>query len=185
MIPKSITPRRYDDDRGWFMESYSKRSLGEYGIETEFVQDNHSYSAERGTIRGIHFQSPPNAQAKLVRCIVGAVWDVVVDLRSGSPTFGKWAAIELTASGGEQIFMPVGFGHGFVTLTPQAEVNYKASAYYAPESEGGIAWDDPELQIDWPLHGSQPRISPKDAQLPRLTTFQSPFVYDGEPLKPL
>ena len=124
MIPQRIVPARYGDTRGWFTESYNKLALAALGIDCDFVQDNHSFSEARGTLRGIHFQSPPHAQAKLVRCLAGAIWDVAVDLRAGSPTFGRWVAAELTAAGGEQLFIPVGFGHGFATLTRNAEVAY-------------------------------------------------------------
>jgi dTDP-4-dehydrorhamnose 3,5-epimerase len=182
MIPQRIVPARYGDTRGWFTESYNKRALAALGIYHDFVQDNHSFSAARGTLRGIHFQSPPHAQAKLVRCLAGAIWDIAVDLRAGSPTYGKWIAAELSAAGGEQLFVPVGFGHGFVTLTENAEVAYKASSYYAPDSEGGVAWDDPDLAIPWPLDGAEPLLSGKDGVLPRLSEWKSPFAYDGHPL---
>jgi len=185
MIPQRIVPARYGDTRGWFTESYNKRTLADLGIDCDFVQDNHSFSAARGTLRGIHFQSPPHAQAKLVRCLAGAIWDIAVDLRAESPTYGRWVAAELTAAGGEQLFIPVGFGHGFVTLTKNVEVAYKASDYYAPESEAGIAWDDTDLAIPWPLAGIAPFLSGKDAILPRLAEWTSPFVYDGHPLAEL
>lgn len=185
MIPQRIVPARYGDTRGWFTESYNKLALAALGIDCDFVQDNHSFSEARGTLRGIHFQSPPHAQAKLVRCLAGAIWDVAVDLRAGSPTFGRWVAAELTAAGGEQLFIPVGFGHGFVTLTRNAEVAYKASDYYAPNSEGGIAWDDPDLAIPWPLDGAEPLLSGKDGILAGLATWDSPFIYDGHPLAEL
>lgn len=184
-LPQRIVPARFGDARGWFTESYSRRRLAELGIDIEFVQDNHSFSATKGTLRGLHFQSPPHVQAKLVRCIAGVIWDVAVDLRAGSPTYGKWVAAELTASGGEQLYVPAGFGHGFVTLTENAEVAYKASGYYAPECDGGVVWDDPDIAIDWPLSGQQPVLSDKDRALPRLKDFASPFAYDGEPLQPL
>ena len=182
MIPKCIVPARHGDVRGWFVESYNRRALAGLGIDCDFVQDNHSFSAKRGTLRGIHYQRAPHAQAKLVRCLVGAIWDVAVDLRAGSPTFGKWVAATLTATGGEQLFVPVGFGHGFVTLTDDVEVAYKTSDYYAPECEGGIVWDDPDLAIAWPLDGLEPVLADKDAGLPRLAEWESPFAYDGQPL---
>jgi dTDP-4-dehydrorhamnose 3,5-epimerase len=183
MIPKFIVPSRHSDSRGWFSESYSKRALAQLGIHDEFVQDNHSLSAASGTIRGIHFQAPPHAQSKLVRCIAGSVWDVAVDLRDGSPTYSRWVAVELTAQGGEQLYVPVGFGHGFVTLTENAEVAYKASAYYAPAQEGGVVWDDPDLAIAWPLNGVTPKLSGKDQGLPELRALTSPFLYAGHPLR--
>lgn len=184
-VPKRIVPARFGDARGWFTESYSRQRLTEIGIDLEFVQDNHSFSASRGTLRGIHFQSPPHVQAKLVRCIAGAIWDVAVDLRSGSPSFGKWVAAELTAGGGEQLYVPGGFGHGFITLTDNVEVAYKASGYYAPECDGGIAWNDADIAIDWPLADLQPNLSDKDKGLPKLKDFVSPFAYDGTPLTSL
>ncbi|WP_287941493.1 dTDP-4-dehydrorhamnose 3,5-epimerase [Sphingopyxis sp.] len=182
MIPRRIVPSRFGDTRGWFTESYNKRALTALGIDCDFVQDNHSFSAASGTLRGIHFQAPPHAQAKLVRCVAGAIWDIAVDLRAGSPTYGRWVAAELTAAGGEQLFIPVGFGHGFVTLTQNAEVAYKTSDYYAPESEAGIAWNDPDLAIPWPLGGAKPFLSEKDDTLLRLAEWESPFTYDGHPL---
>jgi dTDP-4-dehydrorhamnose 3,5-epimerase len=184
-IPKRIVPARHGDARGWFTESYSKRRLEDAGIFEDFVQDNHSFSASRYTLRGLHFQSPPHAQAKLVRCLVGAIWDVAVDLRKGSPTYGRWVAAELTAAGGEQLYVPVGFAHGFVTLTENAEVAYKTSDYYAPECDGGLAWDDPDFAIPWPLDGALPQLSGKDAVQPALADFDSPFVYDGIPMAEL
>lgn len=181
-----IVPRRIGDARGWFSETYSRRQLSEdYGIEVDFLQDNHSFSAQQGTLRGIHFQRPPHAQAKLVRCVAGAIWDVAIDLRAGSPTFGQWAAAELTSDGGEQFYIPVGFGHAFITLTPNAEVVYKASAYYEPHSEDGLIWNDPDLAIAWPVGPVEPTLSDKDQALPRLCDFESPFTYDGEPLTSL
>lgn len=180
--PMIISPPRFGDGRGWFTESYNRRRMSELGIDIDFVQDNHSFSASRGTLRGIHFQSPPHVQAKLVRCIAGAIWDVAVDLRLASPTYGHWVAAELTASGGEQLYVPEGFGHGFITLTDNAEVAYKASGYYAPECDGGIFWNDPDLAIDWPITSGKPILSGKDQSLQRLKGFASPFVYDGTPL---
>lgn len=185
MIPQRIVPARHGDARGWLSESYSKRRLAEAGIVEDFVQDNHSFSAARGTLRGIHFQVPPHAQAKIVRCLAGAIWDVAVDLRAGSPTYGRWVAAELTAAGGEQLYVPAGFGHGFLTLTDNTEVAYKASDYYAPECDAGIAWDDPDLGVGWPEIGTAPTLSDKDRALPRLADFASPFAYDGAPLTEL
>lgn len=184
MIPRRLVPVRHGDARGWFTESYSRRRMAELGIDLEFVQDNHSFSAVPGTLRGIHYQAPPYAQAKLVRCIAGAIWDVAVDLRRGSPTYGKWVSARLTSESGEQLFVPVGFGHGYVTLTENAEVAYKASGYYAPISEGGIIWDDPDLAIPWPITGPC-QVSDKDARLPRLAEFASPFAYEGGRLEAL
>lgn len=182
MKPVRIIPARHGDERGWFSESYSQRRLGEQGITDIFVQDNHSFSAAKGTLRGIHFQTPPHAQAKIVRCLAGAIWDVAVDLRKGSPTYGKWVACELTAAGGEQLYVPAGFGHGFMTLTENAEVAYKASDYYAPECDAGLAWDDADMAIDWPIGDIAPILSDKDRALPSLAAFDSPFSYDGTPM---
>jgi dTDP-4-dehydrorhamnose 3,5-epimerase len=184
-IPRRLVAPRFDDARGWFSESYSRRRYSEFGVDIDFVQDNHSYSASRGTLRGVHFQLPPHAQAKLVRCISGAIWDVAVDLRTGSPSFGQWVAAELTASGGEQLYIPAGFGHGFITLLDNVEVVYKTSDYFAPEFDAGIAWDDPDASIKWPLSDLQPILSHKDNILPKLKDFVSPFRYDGTPLAPL
>lgn len=164
------------------MESYNRKALYARGIDADFVQDNHSFSQQRGTVRGIHFQTPPHAQAKLVRCIAGEIWDVAIDLRAGSQSYGRWVAATLTAQGGEQLFIPEGFGHGFLTLTDNAEVGYKASAYYSPESDAGLAWDDPDIEIDWPLYGIDPVLSDKDRALPRLSGFVSPFAYDNVPI---
>lgn len=180
-----IKTRRFGDNRGWFSETYVDRRWREQGADAQFVQDNHSYSAAPGTIRGIHFQAPPHAQAKLVRCVRGRIMDYAIDLRAGSPTFGKHVAAELSAENGEQLFIPVGFGHAFITLEPDCEVLYKVSDYYAPECDGGIRWDCPGLGIDWPLNGREPSLSPKDSQLPFLADFSSPFVYAGGPLTDL
>lgn len=178
-----ITPKRFQDARGWFSETWQRDRFAAAGIDVDFVQDNHSYSIPAGTLRGIHFQTPPFAQAKLVRCLRGRIWDVAVDLRVGSPDYGKWVSAELTAERGEQLFIPSGFGHAFLTLEPDTEVAYKVDAFYAPDCDGGIAWDDPDLAIDWPLAGPAPELSEKDAKLPRLTDFTSPFAYDGRPLE--
>ena len=178
-----ITPRRFADTRGWFSETYQRDRYRAAGIDAEFVQDNHSYSAPTGTLRGIHFQSPPFAQAKLVRCLRGRIWDVAVDLRRGSPTLGQWVAAELTADRGEQLFIPAGYGHAFLTLEPDTEVAYKVDALYAPEADGGIRWDDPDLGIGWPLNDAAPARSDKDQRLPLLKDFVSPFDYDGQPLQ--
>lgn len=146
------------------------------------MQDNHSYSASAGTIRGIHFQAPPHAQAKLVRCTRGRIMDYAVDLRAESPTYGKHIAAELSADNGDQLFIPIGFGHAFITLEPDCEVIYKVSDYFAPDCDGGIRWDCPQMAIDWPLGGKGPILSPKDSNLPVLADFISPFAYDGKPL---
>lgn len=184
-IPRLLLPARHGDSRGWFTESYNRRKFAEMGIVEDWVQDNHSMSAARGTLRGVHFQAPPHAQAKIVRCLVGAIWDVAVDLRAGSPTYARWVGAELTASGGEQLYVPAGFGHGFLTLSENTEVAYKASDYYAPEADFGFAWNDPAMAISWPLGDMEPSLSDRDRSLPGVSGWQSPFAYDGEPLAEL
>lgn len=181
-----IKPRRFGDDRGWFSETYNARSYADLGVDVAFVQDNHSLSKPAGTLRGLHFQTPPHGQDKLVRCLRGRIWDVAVDVRNGSPTYGQWVAAELTADNGHQLFVPVGFLHGFLTLEPDTEVAYKVSDFYAPECDGGIAWDDADLALPWPLpDGAPPILSGKDGRQPKLAEFDSPFAYDGRPLAPL
>jgi len=167
------------------METYSEASAQTAGIDVRFVQDNHSYSALQGTIRGLHFQRPPHAQAKLVRCVRGAIMDYAVDIRRGSPTYGQHLAAKLTAEGGEQFFVPVGFAHAFITLEPDVEVAYKVSDVYAPACDGGIVWNDPCIAINWPLPRDGAILSHKDKALPTLAEFDSPFEYDGQPLLPL
>ncbi|ABD89731.1 dTDP-4-dehydrorhamnose 3,5-epimerase [Rhodopseudomonas palustris] len=169
-----LTPKRFADDRGWFMETYSHPALQALGIELDFVQDNHSLSLHTGTLRGLHFQTPPHAQAKLVRCVRGRILDVAVDVRANSPTYGQYASAELSAADARQIFIPVGFAHGFVTLEPDTEVVYKVSDIYAPQCDGGIRWNDPTIAFPWNIeHG--PFLSPKDEKLPLLADFVSPF----------
>lgn len=175
---------RHGDARGWFTETYNRETFTEHGIEVTFVQDNHSLSALAFTLRGLHFQSPPRAQDKLVRCIRGRIFDVAVDVRRGSPTYGQWVGAELSAENGHQLFIPIGFAHGFVTLEPDCEVTYKCSDTYAPDHDGGIRWDS--VGIDWPIPaGAMPELSAKDAVQPTLAEFDSPFEYDGNPLTPL
>lgn len=176
---KRLVPRRFGDDRGWFSESWNRRTLGELGLDLDFVQDNHSLSRTPGTVRGLHFQSPPHAQAKLVRCGRGALFDVVVDIRRGSPTYGRWVGAELTEENGHQLFIPVGFLHGFVTRTPDTEVVYKCTDYYAPECDGAVRWDDPDIGISWGLDSAQAILSEKDARAPNLRDFTTPFEYEG------
>jgi dTDP-4-dehydrorhamnose 3,5-epimerase len=185
MLPKLIRTRRFGDERGWFSESYNADRYAAVGIADAFLQDNHSFSAARGTLRGLHFQALPHAQAKLVRCIAGAIWDVAVDLRHGSPTRGRWVGATLTAQGGEQLYVPVGFAHGFVTLTDDVQVLYKASGLYAPQAEGAVRWDDPEVAVDWPLKGIEPTLSAKDAVAPALADLTTIFPYDGDALTAL
>ncbi len=162
-----ITPKRHGDARGWFAETWSEKTFTGYGLPTGFVQDNQAFSARKGTLRGLHFQKPPFAQGKLVRVLKGAVFDVAVDIRTGSPTYGQWASATLTAEVGEQIWVPRGFAHAYMTLTDDAEIYYKVDNGYAPQSEGGIIWNDPDLGIAWPLD-VEPVLSDKDKVLPRL-----------------
>jgi dTDP-4-dehydrorhamnose 3,5-epimerase len=177
-----IEARRFADSRGWFTETYNERAFAERGIDCRFVQDNHSLSIPRHTLRGLHFQAPPDAQAKLVRCIRGRIFDVAVDIRRGSPTFGHWQGAELSAEDGRQFFVPTGFAHGFLTLEDDSEVVYKCSALYAPASDGGVRWDDPAIAIDWPLPpGAAPILSDKDQALPLLADLAVAFPDDGIP----
>ncbi len=185
MTTRLIKPKRHTDDRGWFSETYSRRGLAAVGVDAEFVQDNHAYSRPPFVLRGLHFQAPPSAQTKLVRCVAGAIWDVAVDIRRGSPTYGQYVAAELTAENGWQLLVPRGFAHGYVTLRPDTEVQYKVDDYYAPSTEGGLVWDDPDLALPWPLDGESPMVAPKDIALPRFAGFETPFDYDGEPMRPL
>jgi len=173
-----ITPARFGDHRGFFSESYSAKVLAEHGITTQFVQDNHSLSMIQGTIRGLHFQAPPYAQDKLVRCGRGALFDVAVDIRNGSPTYGQWFGTELSFENGKQMLVPAGFAHGFVTRTQDTEIIYKCSDYYAQEAEGSIAWDDATIGIDWGLGGIPPVLSEKDANAPSLADLNSPFAFE-------
>ena len=179
-----LRPKRFGDARGWFTETYSETAAAAAGITDRFVQDNQSFSAFEGTLRGIHYQKPPHAQAKLVRCVRGSIMDYAVDLRRGSPTYGRHVAAKLTAESGEQLYVLVGFGHAFVTLGPDVEVAYKVTDVYAPDCDGGILWSCPTIAIDWPLPASGPVLSDKDNRLPTLAQFDSPFDYDGRPLEP-
>lgn len=181
-----IAPKRIGDARGWFTEAYSVPAFAALGIDGCFVQDNHSLSVHAFTVRGLHFQTPPRGQDKLVRCIAGRIFDVAVDVRKGSPSFGEWVGAELSAENGHQLFIPTGFAHGFVTLEPRSEVIYKCSDTYAPEHDAGIRWNDPAIGIAWPSgHGAAPELSAKDQRQPLLADFDSPFDYDGRPLTPL
>lgn len=173
-----LTPRRFGDARGWFSEVWSRRTLAAAGLDIEFVQDNHSRSLDAGTVRGLHFQSPPHAQTKLVRCGRGRVLDVAVDIRRGSPTFGKWAGVELSAENGRQLLIPAGFLHGFVTREPESEVLYKCSDYYAPDCDGAVRFDDPDLGIDWGIDPAMAVLSDKDRAAPLFRNFATPFTYE-------
>lgn len=161
-----IEPDVFGDNRGFFMESWNKKKMAEAGLDYDFVQDNHSKSTVKGTLRGIHFQKGNKAQAKLVRCVKGAVLDVAVDLRKNSPTFKQWVGVELSAENKKQLLIPRGFGHGFVTLTDDVEFLYKADNYYAPEEEGGIRWNDPDIGVEWDVEN--PILSEKDKINPLL-----------------
>ena len=174
-----VQPARMADPRGYFVETFSRRAYRELGIACDFVQDNQSFSTRRGIIRGLHFQRPPHPQAKLVRVLKGSVFDVAIDLRRGSPTFGKWCGATLTAEKANQLFVPHGFGHGFCTLESDTEVAYKVDDYYAPECEDGLIWNDPDLGIAWPIESWEAILSEKDARLPRLSVFEAPFIYAG------
>ena len=176
-----VTPRRFDDARGWFEETWSGRALAEAGFTRPFVQDNHAMSGKLGTLRGLHFQAPPHAQDKLLRCPRGAVLDVAVDIRRGSPTYGRSVAVELSEENGRQLLAPRGFAHGYLTLTERADVLYKVTDAYAPETEGGLLWSDPALGIDWPVAPEEAVVNARDAAWPTLADLQSPFTY-GEDL---
>jgi dTDP-4-dehydrorhamnose 3,5-epimerase len=169
---KLVRPQRFGDSRGYFVETWRRDRFAASGIDVDFVQDNASFSRLAGTIRGLHFQRPPAGQAKLVRVVRGAVLDVAVDLRRGSPTFGRYVSATLSEEGGEQLFVPEGFAHGFCTLQPDTEIAYKVSAFYSPEHDSGILWNDPEIRVAWPLAGRAPTLSDKDARLPRLAEIE-------------
>jgi dTDP-4-dehydrorhamnose 3,5-epimerase len=172
---KIITPKSFQDSRGVFCETYNRQRFFEHGVELDFVQDNQSSSVEIGTIRGLHFQSNPAAQDKLVRVLRGSIFDVAVDLRRTSPTYGKWVAEKLSADNGKQLLVPVGFAHGFCTLEPDTHVLYKVTAYYSPANDLGIAWDDPDLAIDWPIPPGKAILSEKDTRHPRLSSLPTYF----------
>ncbi len=169
-----IEPVRHGDARGFFSESWSKSRMDKAGLAHDFVQDNHSMSTEAGTLRGLHFQAPPHAQAKLVRCGRGRLFDVAVDIRRGSPTYGQWTGAELSFENGLQLLVPEGFLHGFVTREPDTEVIYKVTDVYAPDCDGAVRWDS--CGVDWGVTGT-PKLSPKDAAAPALADFDSPFEW--------
>ena len=171
-----ITPRRFGDARGFFAETWNRTAMAGQGIDIDFVQDNHSLSADTGTVRGLHFQAPPMAQAKLVRCGRGRLLDVAVDIRAGSPTYGRHVAVELSAENGRQLLIPEGFAHGFATREPMTEIVYKCSAPYAPETEGALHWADPDLAIDWGLAPDAAILSDKDAAAESFRDFATPFA---------
>jgi dTDP-4-dehydrorhamnose 3,5-epimerase len=173
---KIIEPKVFGDHRGWFMETYSEALFKDAGIEIKFVQDNQSFSATKGTLRGLHYQLKPKAQTKLVRCTEGAIFDVAVDIRKGSPTFGKWFGIELSAENKKQLLIPKGFAHGFMTITDDVEVQYKVDELYAPECDRGIIWSDPTIGIEWPIE-IKPVLSVKDEKAPLLADAENNFIY--------
>ena len=176
-----LTPDRFGDKRGFFCESWNRHTMAAAGIDIDFVQDNHSFSAKAGTVRGLHFQAPPHAQAKLVRCGRGRLFDVAVDIRRGSPSYGQWVGAELSFENGRQLLIPAGFLHGFATLEDETEIIYKCSDYYAPECDGAVRFDDPDIGIDWGIDISAAVLSDKDAAAPLLRDFESPFVYEAAP----
>ncbi len=184
-IPVLIATKRHSDARGWFSESYNEQTLAARGIICRFVQDNQSMSAQKGTIRGLHFQTPPKAQAKLVRVLRGGIVDVAVDIRQGSPTYGNFVTAELSADNGYQLYVPAGFAHGFCTLEDETEVSYKVSELYSPTHDAGLRWDDPQIAVPWPLARDEAVVSEKDARQPSLDQYRSPFFYDGTPLATL
>ncbi|PFP30850.1 dTDP-4-dehydrorhamnose 3,5-epimerase [Bacillus sp. AFS073361] len=173
---KIIEPKVFGDHRGWFMETYSESMFIEAGINIKFVQDNQSFSAAKGTLRGLHYQLAPKAQTKLVRCTRGAIFDVAVDIRKGSPAFGKWFGLELSAENKKQLLVPKGFAHGFMTITDDVEVQYKVDELYAPDCDRGIIWNDPEIGIEWPMEIT-PVLSDKDAKAPFLASTDNNFIF--------
>lgn len=172
---KILTPKKHGDARGFFSETYSRRTLTELGIGVEFVQDNHSHSAEQHVVRGLHFQIPPHAQGKLVRVVRGSILDVAVDIRRASPTFGQHISVVLSAENWKQIYVPPGFAHGFATLEPNTEVVYKVTDYYAPECDRGLLWNDPAIGIDWGAAGQAAILSDRDQKHPRLAEAKELF----------
>jgi dTDP-4-dehydrorhamnose 3,5-epimerase len=175
-----LTPRRFADERGYFTETWSQRAWRAAGLSKSFVQDNLSLSRKVSTVRGLHFQRPPHAQAKLVSVLAGRILDVAVDIRLGSPWFGRHVAVELSAESGAQVYVPEGFLHGFATLEPYTLVAYKVSAPYAAECDATVRWDDEDLAIDWGVDPKGASLSPKDAAAPAFADLETPFVYDGQ-----
>ena len=172
---KRVVPKRHGDERGWFSETFRVDLLAQAGITDAFLQDNQSFSAEKGTVRGLHFQTHPAGQGKLVRVLAGSILDVAVDIRRGSATYGRYVALRLDAEGGEQLYVPVGFAHGFCTLEPNTMIAYKVTAYYSRENDRGILWNDPALGIDWPVREDEAVISDKDRAAPRLDEIGPQF----------
>lgn len=174
-----VKPRRFGDDRGWFAETYKRSDFEAHGIRGDFRQDNASYNAEVGTVRGLHYQLPPSTQGKLVRCVRGRIFDVAVDMRRGSPTYGRWTGAELTGEGLEVLWVPPGFAHGYATRVPDCEVAYKTTSEYAPSLERTVRWDDPAIGIHWGLTGP-PILAPRDAAAPGIAQVENPFTF-GDP----
>lgn len=174
-----LTPKRFGDERGFFSESWNRKAHEAAGLHFDWVQDNHSLSRRVGTVRGLHFQAPPFAQDKLVRCGRGRLFDVAVDIRRGSPTYGHWVGVELSFENGRQLLIPAGFLHGFVTREPDTEIVYKCSNYYSKDCDGAVRFDCPEIGIDWGLDGVEPLLSEKDRTAPTLAEFDTPFVWEG------
>jgi dTDP-4-dehydrorhamnose 3,5-epimerase len=175
-----LTPARFGDARGFFSESWNRSRMAAAGLDHDFVQDNHSLSSAVGTLRGLHMQTPPHAQTKLVRCGRGRLLDVAVDIRKGSPTYGQWTSVELSAENGQQLLIPAGFLHGFVTLEPHTEIVYKCTDYYAPACDRAVRYDDPAIGIDWGLT-APPVLSDKDARAPLLADLDNPFTFEVTP----
>ncbi len=172
-----LVPSRISDERGFFEETWNANELSKNGIDISFVQDNHSYSKDIGTIRGLHYQSPPFAQDKLVRCTRGAIFDVAIDIRKGSPYYGEWVGEELSSDNGKQLLVPIGFLHGFITLSEDTEVQYKCSNYYSPKHDGAVRWSS--CNVKWPIpDGINPKISDKDGKAQLFEKFESPFVWE-------
>ncbi len=172
-----VTPKRFGDNRGFFSETYNRRLFADHGLDLDFVQDNHSLSAAKGTLRGFHYQLPPFAQGKLVRVVKGAILDAAVDIRHGSPTFGQSVTAEITADNWRQIWVPPGFAHGFVTLAPDTEVIYKVTGFYSAPHDRGIIWNDPDIGLDWGVDERELVLSEKDRKLPRLAEAEPAFTY--------
>lgn len=170
-----IRPKKFGDERGFFSEVFKNDVLKASGVDVPWVQDNHSFSAARGVVRGLHFQSEPFAQAKLLRVVRGAILDVAVDLRRGSPTYGRHVAVELSAENWAQLYVPIGFAHGFCTLVENTEVLYKVTAPYAPIHEGGLVWNDPALGIAWPISAAEATVNARDQSWPGFSEFETPF----------
>ncbi len=173
-----LTPRRFGDDRGFFSETWNARAMKDAGLDLDFVQDNHAWTRDAGTVRGLHFQAPPHAQDKLLRVVRGRIMDVAVDARAGSPTYGQWVGVELSAENGRQLLVPKGFLHGYATLSPDCDVLYKCTDFYAPQTEGSVRFDDPDLGIDWGIDPARAILSDKDAAAGRFADFQTPFGRD-------